>query len=305
MKAEIKNHIPYYYGERIDIYLKKELLTQISRSKIQKFIKEGKVIVSGKKVKSNYILREYDVIEYSFEYNKKNTITGVNLNIPLIYEDEFFVVLNKPRGIVVHPAESVKEPTVLHHLVYKNISLAPVSLDRPGVVHRIDRYTSGLLIVAKTVEAYEKITELFKYKKILKLYKALCYNKFKYPEGIIDMPVGRNEKDRKKMAVKKSGKQAVTHYRVIEEFNNYSLIELNLKTGRTHQIRVHLAQCGHPVVGDGVYGPAKNEFNLTGQFLHACLIEFNHPFKAEKMLFESEMPEELANVIGRIKDENF
>ncbi|MFA7576893.1 MAG: RluA family pseudouridine synthase [Candidatus Muiribacteriota bacterium] len=294
---KVENEI--YQGDniRIDLFLKKNLLSLLSRAKIQEIIREEKIKVNGKSIKTNYVMKSGD--KYSCDYIHKNPdeLVPEKVDFEIVYEDEWIIIVNKPRGLVVHPASSVKDPTLVHGLLFKKIPLAPVSKNRPGIVHRIDRYTSGIVIIVKTVEAYDKFTLMFKNKKILKKYRALCYNNFKYEKGIIDMPIGRSQRDRKKMTVRNDGKQSITSYEVIKNYGGYSFVEVDLKTGRTHQIRVHLARCGHPVVGDGVYGPQKNDFSLTGQFLHAGYIGFEHPFLNKWMSFSVPLPEELENIL--------
>lgn len=284
-------------NERIDKFLNEEVFEDISRSKIQAFIKNGDILVNSAVVKNNHTLNHGDMITYDFETQEKVDIEPADLKIDCIYQDEYIYVVNKPRGIVVHPAESVKDHTVISDLLFRNVPLAQVSAERPGVVHRIDRYTSGIVLFVKNMEAYEKFVNMFREKKLIKKYIALCYNNFKIEEGIINMPIARSQKDRKKMCVKPDGKEAITIYREIAKFPGYSLVDVNIRTGRTHQIRVHLAHVGHPVVGDEVYGPDKNPFDLTGQFLHAYHLEFTHPFTGENIKIQQDMPEELSKIL--------
>ncbi|MCK9223464.1 MAG: RluA family pseudouridine synthase [Candidatus Muirbacterium halophilum] len=287
-------------GDRVDKYLSEEIFEDISRSKIQNLLKKGLILVNGEIVKKNQNINSGDKLTWNFETDEEINILPVDLGIECIYEDDYIYIINKPRGIVVHPAESVKDPTVISDLIFRNVPLAPVSSQRPGVVHRIDRYTSGIVIFVKTIDAYERFVDMFKEKKLVKKYCALCYNNFKNEEGIINMPIARSLRDRKKMCVKAEGKEAITIYKEIERFDGFSLVDVNIRTGRTHQIRVHLAHVGHPVVGDDVYGPDKNGFGLVGQFLHAYYIAFKHPFTGEKMEFIQKMPEDLTNVLKEL-----
>ncbi|PLX15307.1 MAG: RNA pseudouridine synthase [Candidatus Muiribacterium halophilum] len=290
--------------QRLDLYVAENLIHDLSRSKLQRLIKDGTIRVNGNKVKPNQKLIQGDIIEYDFEYKEPDKLNPAEVKgIEILYEDENIIVVNKPRGVVVHPAESVKDPTVVNHLIFLGVPLAPVSYERPGVVHRIDRFTSGIVVFVKDMKTYDGMVELFKLKKIQKKYIALCYNRFKTLQGIIDMPIGRSTKDRRKMSVKPGGKSAVTHFEVKAEYGDYSYLELFPKTGRTHQLRVHLAKVGHPIVGDDVYGPKTNEFGLTGQFLHAKEIVFIHPVSGKEIYIKAPMPPELMSILESIKDE--
>ncbi len=285
--------------QRIDLFLS-ERFSDVSRSRIKKAILSGEVLLNGQKVRVNQKLTEGDSIRGYVPEVTPIDLSPCNLGIPIVYEDEHIVIINKPRGIVVHPADSVKDPTVINDLLFKGIGLAPVSEIRPGVVHRIDRYTSGLVIFSRTIGSHEKMSALFREKKILKKYIALCYNVFKKTHGIINMPVGRNRKDRRKMTVTPSGKEAETWFEQIAEFDGYSLVKVDIKTGRTHQIRVHMAKVGHPIVGDGVYGPETNLFGLTGQFLHAGRLSFEHPMTDELIDVKVAIPEELDTILRKL-----
>jgi len=300
----IRHQIEHDFS-RLDLYVAENLIHDLSRSKIQRLIKDGTIKVNDQKVKPNQRLLEGDIIEYDFDYKEPDRLIPTEVKgIEILYEDEYIIVVNKPRGVVVHPAESVKEPTVVNHLIFMGVPLAPVSYERPGVVHRIDRFTSGIVVFVKDMLTYEGMVELFKYKKIQKKYVALCYNRFKTLYGVIDMPIGRGAKDRRRMSVKPGGKPSITHFEVVGEYGDYSYLELFPKTGRTHQLRVHMAKVGHPIVGDDVYGPKRNEFGLTGQFLHAEEIEFIHPVTGKKIYITAPMPEELKKILESIKDEN-
>ena len=282
-------------GIRIDKYLTDN--TEYTRSKIQKMIDNGNILVNGKEVKSSYILKENDKIDIE-EYNEEVDIVPENIPLDIYYEDDDLIVVNKPSGMVVHPAPGNYTGTLVNALMYHTNNLSTVNTSiRPGIVHRIDADTSGLLLVAKNDKAHLKMSEQIKDRKVNKKYIALVRGIIKENEATINMPIARNKKDRKKMAVDKDGKEAITHFKVLRRYDKYTLLEVKIDTGRTHQIRVHMAEIGHPVIGDEVYSNGKNEFNVKGQMLHAKSLDFEHPITGKKMHLEAELPDYFKKVI--------
>lgn len=293
--------------ERIDKYLT-GYLKQHSRSFLQKLIKDGQVFVNGKAVKSNYRLREEDRIELTVPEPLQTDILPEDLHLDIVYEDDSVLVVNKPKGMVVHPSAGHAAGTLVNGLMFHcQDRLSGINgVLRPGIVHRIDRDTTGLLIVCKNDQAHHCIAAQLKEHTITRRYHALVKGRFQEEEGVVDAPIGRNPSNRLKMAVnEQNGKRAVTHYRVLKQFASCAYVECRLETGRTHQIRVHMSSIGHPLIGDTVYGgPAVK--NVQGQMLHAKIIGFIHPVTGEYMEFDSELPlyfqemlEKLQN--GRIK----
>ncbi|MDU5105651.1 MULTISPECIES: RluA family pseudouridine synthase [unclassified Clostridium] len=278
-------------GVRIDKYLSANIEGK-SRSFIQGLIDSDSVIVNEKKIKSNYKLKDKDIVEVVMPEPVELDVKPEKLDLNIIYEDKDIIVLNKPQGVVVHPAPGNYSGTLVNGLLYHCNDLSGINgVIRPGIVHRIDKDTSGILVIAKNDEAHNVLAEQFKEHSIKREYYALVEGKFSKLEGTIDKPLGRNKKDRLKMAIVEDGKRAVTHYKVLEQYNNNtSLIKCILETGRTHQIRVHMASIGHPLVGDPLYGSKKQKFKLNGQVLHAKTLGFIHPTSKEYMEFDSELP---------------
>lgn len=278
-------------GVRIDKYLSANIEGK-SRSFIQGLIDSDSVIVNEKKIKSNYKLKDKDIVEVVMPEPVELDVKPEKLDLNIIYEDKDIIVLNKPQGVVVHPAPGNYSGTLVNGLLYHCNDLSGINgVIRPGIVHRIDKDTSGILVIAKNDEAHNVLAEQFKEHSIKREYYALVEGKFNKLEGTIDKPLGRNRKDRLKMAIVEDGKRAVTHYKVLEQYNNNtSLIKCILETGRTHQIRVHMASIGHPLVGDPLYGSKKQKFKLNGQVLHAKTLGFIHPTSKEYMEFDSELP---------------
>lgn len=278
-------------GVRIDKYLSANIEGK-SRSFIQGLIDSDSVIVNEKKIKSNYKLKDKDIIEVIMPEPVELDVKPEKLDLNIIYEDKDIIVLNKPQGVVVHPAPGNYSGTLVNGLLYHCNDLSGINgVIRPGIVHRIDKDTSGILVIAKNDEAHNVLAEQFKEHSIKREYYALVEGKFNKLEGTIDKPLGRNKKDRLKMAIVEDGKRAITHYKVLEQYNNNtSLIKCILETGRTHQIRVHMASIGHPLVGDPLYGSKKQKFKLKGQVLHAKTLGFIHPTSKEYMEFDSELP---------------
>ncbi|MBD3361055.1 RluA family pseudouridine synthase [Candidatus Peregrinibacteria bacterium] len=302
-----------FANKRLDKFLN-DKFEKYSRSKIQKMIKTGNVYVNGKIVKTGYILNKSDVISVKeVDDEIKYQLSEGNFDIPLVYESKDFFVIEKPSGISVHPGETnYKEPTIVNKVLEK-IDKNVGEKFRPGIVHRLDKNTSGLLIIAKTEKGYEYFVEQFKNHKIKKKYLALVKGSLKYKKGIIDSPVGRSIKNRKKMTVvdESFGKKAISSYKVFNEFKIdkdliVSLVEVEIQTGRTHQIRVHMSAIGHSIVGDDKYGVGSfnnkftKKFDLKRQFLHAYKLKFNDPESGKVIELESELPQELADVLKKL-----
>jgi len=285
-------------NERIDKYLGEKLKS--SRSKYAAHLKEGKIKVNGNIIKNSYKLQLGDEIEiFNFE-DKPLNATPQKLDINIVYEDDDIIVLNKNRGVVVHPAPGNKDKTLVNGLLYHtNLSKTGGKI-RPGIVHRIDKDTSGLLVVAKTDDAHLKLTEMIKKREVSRLYIALVHGIIQNKEGKITAPIGRDENDKKKMAVTaKNSKQAITHFKVLKTLNNATLVECKLETGRTHQIRVHFEYIGYPIVNDPVYNNKIKPINDLGQMLHATKLEFNHPITGKKLHFEAPIPNEMQEIIDK------
>lgn len=278
---------------RIDRYLSEEM-QDISRSRIQKLIENGLVTVNGNSIKSNYKVMAEDMINITIPELEIPKIEPEDIPLDIVYEDNDIIVVNKPKGMVVHPAAGHYTGTLVNALMFHcrdNLSGINGVL-RPGIVHRIDMNTTGVLVACKNDYAHNFIAEQLSVHSITRKYYAIVLNGFNNEQGTIDAPIGRNPTDRKKMAIdKKNGKRAVTHYKVLEQFGKYSYIECQLETGRTHQIRVHMSSIGHPLLGDDVYGSGKSPFNLTGQTLHAGVLGFIHPSTKEYVEYSAPLPD--------------
>lgn len=305
---ELKIDVPESYeGERIDKFLA-ILIEDCSRNAIQRLIENGKITVNGKEVNKKYRVCADD--EVVVQPNELKALDAQPENIPLdiVYEDDDLLVVNKPRGMVVHPAPANYSGTLVNALLYHcKDSLSGINgVLRPGIVHRIDKDTSGLLIVAKNDKAHIGLAKQIKDHSFTREYNAVIVGHLKDSEGTVNAPIGRNPKDRKKMCVtNQNSKNAVTHYKVLADYNGYSHISLKLETGRTHQIRVHMAYLGHSVAGDTVYGNDKKSLCLNGQCLHAIKIGFVHPITNEYLEFTSELPDYFKDFISKIsKGEN-
>lgn len=288
---------------RIDIYLADEI-EDCSRSFIQKLIDEKKVIVNQKLIKSNYKLKLNDIIDVEIPDPKNVEILPENILLDILYEDKEVIVINKPQNMVVHPAPGHYTGTLVNALLYHcSDELSGINgIMRPGIVHRIDKNTSGVIMIAKTNNAHQKLSFQLKEHSITRKYNAIVYNNVKNDYGTIDAPIGRNVIERKKMAVtNKNSKVAITHYKVIERFGKYTFIEVQLETGRTHQIRVHMSYIGHPLLGDDVYGPKNQKFRLEGQVLHARVLGFIHPLTKEYIEFEAELPEYFKELLEKLR----
>lgn len=287
---------------RIDVFLAGQR-TELSRSHIQQLIEEGSVTVNGKKTKSNYKIRPADQIVLEIPPPVKLNIVAQEIPLDIMYEDEHVVVINKPRGMVVHPASGNYDGTMVNALLDHCDDLSGINgVMRPGIVHRIDKDTSGLLMVAKSDQAHLSLAKQIKARTVTRKYIALVHGNILEERGIIDAPIGRHPVDRKKMAVDVlRGKEAITNFRVLERFPEYTMVEARLKTGRTHQIRVHMAYIGHPVVGDPKYGPKKRHLDLQGQFLHAQVLGFNHPITGSYIEFFAPMPKLLEDIVELLR----
>ncbi len=287
---------------RLDLYLSQEL-DEISRTYIQNLIKEGRILVNGMIKKPKYLVKEGDNIIVELPKPKKLAILAEKLPLAIVYEDEDLLLVDKAQGMVVHPAPGNYSGTLVNALMYWVDNLSSINgIIRPGIVHRLDKDTSGLLVVAKNDYSHRFLSEQFKERTIKREYIALVKGQFNDLEGIINAPLGRNPNDRKKMMVtEKNSREAITKYKLLESFSNYSLVELELMTGRTHQIRVHLSYLNRPIIGDLLYGDKKLQFNLLGQLLHAKRLGFIHPRSKEYMEFTSEMPERFKDFINKIK----
>lgn len=277
-------------GLRLDQYLMKEILSDQSRNHIQSRIKSGNILVDGITVKTGYIIKGHETITILDLEEKELDLKPVDLDLDIVYEDEDLFVINKPQGMVVHPASSYHEPTLVHGLLFEADKLSSINgTIRPGIVHRIDKDTSGLLIVAKTDQAHRILSDDLKLHDIQRFYVALVHGNIAENNGTIDAPISRHPKNRLKMSVQDEGKHAVTHFTVKERFDRVTLVECRLETGRTHQIRVHMAYIKHPIIGDPLYG-LKDDCHDGGQYLHAFKLSFIHPIKKEQMTFEVDLP---------------
>ena len=287
-------------SDRIDTYLSSYL--DISRSKIAKMIKEGNVLLNGSKVRSSCEVNENDIIEYEIVKENMN-IVAQDIPLDIVYEDDDVIVVNKKNGMVVHPAVGNTSGTLVNALMYHSKNLSKKDEFRPGIVHRIDAETTGLLMVAKNDKAHEFLSNQLKEQKANRKYIALVWGLIDTDTAEINAPIMRDKNDRKKMAVgNTNAKEAITYFKVLERYKNATLIELTLKTGRTHQIRVHMNYIGHPVVNDKVYGRRKL-IDDTGQCLHAKTLGFIHPKTKKYMEFESELPAEFINILNKFKEE--
>ena len=288
---------------RLDAYVAKKC--NISRAMVQKFIQEGNVLVNEVAKKDSYKVQLGDEIEVNIPEAKEIGLKPEKIELEIVYEDNDIIVVNKPKGLVVHPANGNPDGTLVNAImaICKD-SLSGIGGEiRPGIVHRLDKDTSGLIIVAKNDQAHINMSKEIKDRQVKKIYIALVRGRVAENEATINMPIGRSTKDRKKMAVRKDGKEAITHFKVIKRYHNYTLLEVKIDTGRTHQIRVHMAEIGHPVVGDMVYSSGKNEFGVEGQMLHAKSLDFKHPITGKQMHLEAELPQYFKDVLYKLEAE--
>ena len=292
-------------GKRIDSFIPM-VQEDISRSMVQKLIEQKNIKVNGKETKHSYKLKLNDEIEIFVPEAKEINLKAQDIPLNVIYEDNDIIVINKTKGMVVHPANGNPDGTLVNAVMNKcKDSLSGIGGEiRPGIVHRLDKDTSGAIIVAKNDKAHIALSEQLKNHEVKKTYLALVRGIIKENEATINMPIARSKKDRKKMDVDKDGKEAITHFKVLGRYKNkYTLLQINLETGRTHQIRVHLSHIGYPIIGDEVYSNGKNEWNVSGQCLHAWKLEFNHPITGKKISLEAEIPEYLKNIIKELEEE--
>ncbi len=290
-------------NERIDTFLSTNI-ENFTRNNIQKNISDGNVTVNSKVVKANYKLRLNDEIVFNSEEPIALEVTKTEMDLNVVYEDDYVIVINKEQGVVVHPAPGHYEDTLVNGLMHHcEGNLSGINgVMRPGIVHRIDKDTSGVIVIAKNDIAHNDLAKQFFDHSITRKYYAIVCGNVKEEAGTIDKPIARAKQDRKKMAIDPEGRRAVTHFKVIERYGKFTLIEAQLETGRTHQIRVHLASIGHPLLGDTVYNKSKITYKLDGQALHAKVLGFVHPKTKEYMEFETELPEYFTNVMKKMQE---
>lgn len=290
-------------GIRIDKYLS-DNMEDISRSYLQKLLKEKSITVNEKEIKANYKVQEGDVVSVSVPEPEEPDILPEEIPLDILYEDDSLMVVNKPKDMVVHPSAGHLSGTLVNAVLFHcKGNLSGINgIMRPGIVHRIDKDTTGALLICKTDTCHRILAEQLKVHSITRKYRAVVQGILKDDEGTIEGPVGRHPADRKKMAINyKNGKEAVTHYRVLERFGNATYIECQLETGRTHQIRVHMASIGHPLLGDTTYGSSKNPYHLQGQALHAMVIGFLHPVTNTYMEFTAPLPEYFLKLLEKLR----
>lgn len=287
---------------RLDLVLSLQF-EEMSRSYIQKLVEQGNVTVNGTEclIKKHKVC-EGDSISVTVPPPKELEVTGEDIPLDIVYEDQDLLVVNKPRGMVVHPAAGNESGTLVNACIYHcGESLSSINgVIRPGIVHRIDKDTSGLLVVAKNNQAHEGLSRQLADHQMTRRYEALVFNNFAEDSGTVAMPIGRDPLNRLRQAVTEGGRHAVTHWNVLKRYGRYTLVEARLETGRTHQIRVHMAYIKHPLVGDMLYGPKKQPFNVSGQLLHARVLGFVHPRTKEYMEFERPRPEAFENIIRKL-----
>ena len=287
-------------SKRIDAYISEN--TEYSRTAVQRLIEENKIIVNGKKEKASYKVQNGDKIEIEEEPAKEIELKAQDIPLEILYEDNDIIVVNKPKGMVVHPANGNPDGTLVNAIM----SICKDSLSgiggeiRPGIVHRLDKNTSGAIIIAKNDKAHINLSEQLKNHEIKKIYIALVRGVVKENNATINMPIGRSKKDRKKMDVDKNGKEAITHFKVLRRYKDCTLLEINIETGRTHQIRVHLSHIGYPIIGDEVYSNGKNKWNIEGQCLHAKSLDFKHPITEKEMHIEAELPKYFQKILEEL-----
>lgn len=290
-------------GMRIDRFIS-ERLTEVSRSYIQKLIKDNLITADLKPIKANYKVKAGDTISITLPEPVRLDVEAQNIPLEILYEDEDVLLVNKPKDMVVHPSSGHMDGTLVNALLYHcKDSLSSINgVMRPGIVHRIDKDTTGVLIICKNDKAHNDIAEQLKVHSITRRYHAIVCNNLKEDSGTIDAPIGRHPVDRKKMAINyKNGKSAVTHYKVLERFGKYTYVECQLETGRTHQIRVHMASIGHPLLGDVVYGTSKQPYKTQGQVLHAKVFGFVHPTTKKYMEFETPLPAYFSELLEKLR----
>lgn len=284
---------------RLDKFLISEL-SDISRTNIQNLINEGYILVNDNNIKSNYKLKFNDNITIKFKEAEELNVEKENISINIIYEDNDLLIVNKEKGMVVHPSVGHKNGTLVNALMYHVGNLSSINgIIRPGIVHRIDKDTSGLLVIAKNDKTHIKLSEMIANKEIKRKYYALVHGNINHDYGTIDAPIARNPRERKEMAVIDEGKKAITHFRVVDRFEKFTLVECELETGRTHQIRVHMKYIGYPLAGDLVYGPRKT-LDTNGQMLHSKSLEFIHPTTNKLISIDTELPSYFSNILKNL-----
>jgi len=293
---------------RLDQFLNFNEQIPVSRSQIKRLIEEGFVKVNDQAGKPGYKLKVDDKVAVTIPPPRKSAIDPEKIDLDIVYEDKDLIVINKSSGMVVHPAAGNYSGTLVNALLHHCAGLSNIGgVERPGIVHRLDKFTSGLLVVAKNDKTHQELSKQFEQKTIFKKYIALVHGVVKEDQGLIDENIGRNPNNRKKMAVIKDeeikSRKAITEYKVIKRFKEYTLLEIILKTGRTHQIRVHLTSIGHPIVGDPTYGHRKEAFKVNGQLLHATKLGFVHPTTKKYVEFEKAMPEEMRAVLKKLPEQ--
>lgn len=292
-------------GKRLDKLIS-EQLPELTRSAVQHLMQDGCVTIAGKPVKKNTRASAGDVITVELPEPREVEIEPENIPLDIVYEDEDIIVVNKPKGMVVHPAPGNWSGTLVNALMYHcGDSLSGINGEiRPGIVHRIDKDTSGLLVVAKNDRAHQSLAEQIKVHSAGRRYFAVVYGTPREQKGTVNEPIARHPVDRKKMAVLAGGREAITHYEVLEQYAGYSYLTFLLETGRTHQIRVHMAHIGHPIIGDPLYGPAKDKWKLQGQCLHAGELTLTHPATGERMTFQAPLPAYFTTVLQKLRNQN-
>ena len=303
MEKQVKKVTFEHDGERLDVFISNEF-EYISRSVAQELIKNGEILLEGKQTKVSTKVHEGQevIVPISIKEEIDESLVAEDIPIDILYEDEDILIVNKPKNMVVHPAIGNRTGTLVNAVLGKT-ELSDFNGEfRPGIVHRLDKNTTGVLVVAKNNNAHKNIAEQIQNRETKKIYIALVKGIIKENNGVIDLPIGRHPTDRKKMAVVKDGKQALTHFKVLERYKEgYTLVEIELKTGRTHQIRVHMSHIGYPVAGDDVYSSGKNPFGVDSQMLHAHILGFNHPNTKEWVEFKAPLPNDFENILGSLK----
>lgn len=289
-------------GERLDVFVARQQ-PELSRSHVQKLIEDGNVLVDGKARKANFRLHGGEQVELSLPEPEPVEILPEELPLDILYEDADIIVINKARGMTVHPAAGITRGTLVNALLFHCRDLSGINGKlRPGIVHRLDKDTSGVMVAAKNDRAHLDLAEQIRLKSAHRIYQAIVYGNIRESSGIVEGAIGRDPQDRKRMAVvREHGKPAMTEFRVLERFGKYTFIECSLRTGRTHQIRVHMTKIGHPLVGDPKYGPRKQPFPIGGQALHSCSLTFVHPVTKEEMCFAAPLPEDMQRILQELR----
>lgn len=290
--------------KRLDVFVSEN--SGLTRNHVQKLITDGNVTVDGKQVtKASTPVKQDSAVEVNLPPDVSLNVVAQDIPLDIVYQDADLAVINKAQGMTVHPANNVYEGTLVNALLYHVKDLSGINgVLRPGIVHRLDKDTSGLLVIAKNDRAHVELQRQIQQKECRRIYLALLEGVLKTDSGVVDKPIGRSKSDRKKMDIVMDGRNAITHYTVLERFTNYTLVQFELKTGRTHQIRVHAKYLGHPVVGDKTYGYAKCRWNLDGQLLHAETLKFTHPTTGEEMSFSAPIPDYFSKVLTSLRNKN-